>query len=347
MTLYLRQLALTALLIVFGVLAAMAGNSYLEIPAGTNLAVRMSEHLNSETANVGDSFHGTLTNAVVVNGRTVLPKRADITGVVVQVERSGRLSTPGELYLALRTVHFGGRTYGLAVQTFVIKGESHTKSNVTKIAGGTAAGAIIGALAGGGKGAAIGAGVGAAAGTGAAAATGRRPADVESEAVLTWVAAALPSGSPMQAQDHKQSANRSYDGNDHRDNEPSYDDDDRGRSGRSYDRDADEDDDDRGPVEFSPRDRRIISECLVENRSDLPPGLAKRDRLPPGLERQLQRNGTLPPGLQQRVQPLPGICTARLPRLRRDWVRVVLGGRIILLDPTQHIVDLFWLDSDE
>jgi hypothetical protein len=151
----------------------------------------------------------------------------------------------------------------------------------------------------------------------------------------------------MQAQDHKQSANRSYDGDDHRDNEPSYDDDDRGRSGRSHDRDVYEDDDDRGPMEFSPRDRRIISDCLVENRSDLPPGLAKRDRLPPGLERQLQRNGTLPPGLQKRVQPLPGVCTARLPRLRPDWVRVVLGGRIILLDPTQRIVDLFWLNSDE
>lgn len=99
-------------------------------------------------------------------------------------------------------------------------------------------------------------------------------------------------------------------------------------------------------MEFSPRERRIISDCLVDNRSDLPPGLAKRDRLPPGLERQLQRNGTLPPGLQKRVQPLPGVCTARLPRLRPDWVRVVLGGRIIL-DPTQRIADLFSLNSDE
>jgi len=59
-----------------------------------------------------------------------------------------------------------------------------------------------------------------------------------------------------------------------------------------------------------------------------PAGAGQKDRLPPGLERQLQRNGTLPPGLQRRVQPLPGVCTARLPRLRPDWVRVVLGGRL-------------------
>ena len=35
----------------------------------------------------------------------------------------------------------------------------------------------------------------------------------------------------------------------------------------------------------------------------LPPGLAKRDTLPPGLERQLQRNGKLPPGLEKRALP--------------------------------------------
>ncbi|MDA2934264.1 hypothetical protein MYX82_07965 [Acidobacteria bacterium AH-259-D05] len=32
------------------------------------------------------------------------------------------------------------------------------------------------------------------------------------------------------------------------------------------------------------------------------PGLAKREKLPPGLQRQLQKNGTLPPGLQKRFQ---------------------------------------------
>ena len=344
---HLKQLAATALFMI-GTSAAMASNSYLNIPAGTNLPVRISESLNSEKTNVGDSFHGTLATAVVESGRTLLPKGADVTGEVLQVERSGRLSSPGELHLALRTVHFGRRTYEVAAQTFVIKGESHKKSNLTKIGGGTAAGAIIGAIAGGGKGAAIGAGVGAAAGTGVAAATGKKPAEVESEAILTWVATAPPSGSVMQGEDHRQHNNNRYDDdNNRRGNESSYDDDDRRYSGGRYDRDVDDDYDDRGPMEFSPRERRIISDCFVDNRSNLPPGLAKRDRLPPGLERQLQRNGTLPPGLQKRMQPLPGVCTARLPRLPQEWVRVVLGGRIILLDPTQRIVDLFWLDNDE
>src|SRR4051812_25269456 len=41
---------------------------------------------------------------------------------------------------------------------------------------------------------------------------------------------------------------------------------------------------------FSRTDRVRIVECLNGGGAEgLPPGLAKRDRLPPGLERQLQR----------------------------------------------------------
>ncbi len=107
-----------------------------------------------------------------------------------------------------------------------------------------------------------------------------------------------------------------------------------------------EDYDDRGPSGFSDRDRQIIGDCFVNDRAGLPPGLAKKDRLPPGLERQLQRNGTLPPGLQKRARRLPGSCAARLPRLPNDWVRVVVSGRVILLNSRERIVDLFWLDRD-
>ena len=35
----------------------------------------------------------------------------------------------------------------------------------------------------------------------------------------------------------------------------------------------------------------------------LPPGLAKRDRLPPGLEKHLLKHGSLPPGLQKKIDP--------------------------------------------
>src|SRR6266568_2507104 len=328
---FLKQIALAALLILIGASIAAASTGYLNIPPGTALTVRVNEHLNSEETNPGDSFHGVLASPVLVNGKKVVPKGAEVVGEVIKVERSGRLSNPGELHLVLETIQFGGRRYSIATQTVLIKGESHTKSNLEKIGGGTAAGALIGAIAGGGKGAAIGAGVGAAAGTGAAAATGKKSADVESEAVLTWTAA--PAAENL-VQANAGSSSGNYDSDD---DHPRYE-------NRSHSRDAEENYDGPGPTEFSPRERQIINDCFEENRSDLPPGLAKRDRLPPGLERQLQRNGTLPPGLQKRVQPLPDFCTSRLPRLPQTWVRVSLGGRIILLDSRQRIVDMFWLE---
>lgn len=328
---WFRNRYFPVVLFLFAALFAWAGPAYMNLPAGTRIQVRVIEKLSSETAQVGDRFHGTLAAPLMVNGRTVFLRGADVSGQVTNVERSGRLSSPGELHLALRTIQSGGRVYAVSAQPFVVKGESHTKSNVTKIGGSAAAGAIIGALAGGGKGAAIGAGVGAAAGTGIAAATGKKAAEIESEAVLTWVATPPPAGAVWQA------PNAPY---------PNRYAEDQGASHRNQRaRDDDEAYDDRGPAGFSERDRQTIRDCFVDNRSGLPPGLAKRDRLPPGLERHLERNGTLPPGLQKRVQPLPSSCDARLPRLPRDWSRVVLSGRIILLGPGRRIVDLFWLAS--
>src|SRR6476661_3664968 len=210
---YSRSILAIALWAMVGVLPVMAAVN-AKIPAGTSVQVRIDEKLSSETATVGQVFHGSLAAPVVANGRTLFPKGALVTGEVVNVERSGRLSTPGELHLSLRTIRTGGRTYPVSMQTIVIKGESHTKSNVTKIGGGSAVGALIGAIAGGGKGAAIGAGVGAAAGTGVAAGTGKKPAEVESEAVLTWVAANPPSGSVMQGQERRQPSRYDEDNDD-------------------------------------------------------------------------------------------------------------------------------------
>jgi hypothetical protein len=74
----------------------------------------------------------------------------------------------------------------IATDTLTRDGAGHTKSNVAKIGGGAAAGAILGGLFGGGKGAAIGTVVGAGAGTAGAAATGKREATIPAETALTF-----------------------------------------------------------------------------------------------------------------------------------------------------------------
>lgn len=325
-------------------LAPQAFSASASLPPDTALQVRIDERLSSDTAKIGDVFHGKLVQPVVVNGKTVFDKGTEVTGQVLQQHSSGRLSSPGQLTLALTSINGGWfRSYDLSVTPVVITGGSHTRSNIAKIAGGAAAGAVVGGVAAGGKGAAIGAGVGAGTGTVVAAATGKKEAVVESEAVLTW----FTPGAPTRQPNPNRADTAFRDDRDFR----RYDDDDRHYAkhgnGHKRDRDDDEDeDDDRGSdrdryAVFSDSDRDILRGCLSgDDYSNLPPGLAKRDRLPPGLEKQLERNGTLPPGLQKRVQPLPHSCEVRLPRLPRDWERVVLGGRVILLDQTQRILDI-------
>jgi hypothetical protein len=79
-----------------------------------------------------------------------------------------------------------------------------------------------------------------------------------------------------------------------------------------------------------------------ENERHLPPGLAKKDRLPPGLEKQLVPRGSLPPGLQKRVQPCPVELERRLPPPPPDCMNVEIGGHVVLLNhSTNVVVDIF------
>ncbi len=75
-----------------------------------------------------------------------------------------------------------------------------------------------------------------------------------------------------------------------------------------------------------------------KNLEGLPPGLAKRERLPAGLERQLQNNGTLPPGLEKRVHLFPLDLERLLPELPKGVVRVVIGVDIVLLNKTSNTI---------
>ncbi len=67
----------------------------------------------------------------------------------------------------------------------------------------------------------------------------------------------------------------------------------------------------------------------------LPPGLAKRTDLPPGLQRQLERNGHLPPGLEK--HPLPNDLLTRLGR-RYGAERQLVGSDVLLVDTATGVI---------
>ncbi|HME06189.1 MAG TPA: hypothetical protein VKG25_04030 [Bryobacteraceae bacterium] len=152
------------------------------IPAGTEINVRLGETLSSDKSKAGDRWQGTLQRDVTVDNN-ILARRGDpVEGTVVAAVPSGRLAGQAELDLAVTSVN------GIPVSTDSLNrsGRDHAKRNVAAIGGGAVLGAIIGAAAGGGAGAAIGAGSGAAVGTGGAAATGKKDIKYPVETVLRF-----------------------------------------------------------------------------------------------------------------------------------------------------------------
>lgn len=69
---------------------------------------------------------------------------------------------------------------------------------------------------------------------------------------------------------------------------------------------------------------------------EMPPGLAKKDALPPGLASQLEREGTLPPGLAKR--DLPADLVARLPPPAPGHQRVIVDDDVVLIDQATGII---------
>jgi hypothetical protein len=159
----------------------------VELPAGTNLVVRLIDGVDSETARPGQTFAASLDEPVMIGGEAVIPRGADVLLKLVDAKDSGKLTGRAELTLDLVSVRVNGRMVEINTQT--ISRESDSRGERTaKVAGGTAAvGAIIGAIAGGGKGAAIGAVAGGAAGAGAEMVTKGQRVKIPSETRLTFV----------------------------------------------------------------------------------------------------------------------------------------------------------------
>jgi Ni/Co efflux regulator RcnB len=113
---------------------------------------------------------------------------------------------------------------------------------------------------------------------------------------------------------------------------------DRGRDREEFREDHDRDRD----HFYNERDHDAMRGWYREHHDHLPPGLRDRDRLPPGLERQLVVRGTLPPGLRSRMFPCPEELERRLPPPPPDCAHVIIGGHIVLLNRANfQVVDVF------
>jgi hypothetical protein len=138
------------------------GNAALVIPSGTEIQVMLDQALSSETANVEDRFEASTVAAIQVNGRTVIPAGATVSGFVSEVRSNKRLRKDGYLKLEFNTLTLdGGRPMEIRSQVVSVA-ESHSGDHTLRNGGlGAILGAVVGGIFEGKKGALIGAVVGA------------------------------------------------------------------------------------------------------------------------------------------------------------------------------------------
>ena len=153
----------------------------LEIPAGTEIDVRLGQNLNSGIAQVEDRFEATTLVDVNVSGRTAIPAGSVMRGVVTAVEPATRTNRTARMTVSFDQVTVNGRAYPMrGTVTQAIEGEG-IRGETARIGAGAGVGAIIGGILGGVKGALAGILIG---GGGTIAATEGKEVDLPQGSVL-------------------------------------------------------------------------------------------------------------------------------------------------------------------
>jgi hypothetical protein len=146
-----------------------AARPSVTVPAGTAINVRLTQGIDVDATQAGQTFKALVDDPVMIGGNIVIPRGASAILQAVKVEQSGKMKGSDKISLKMHSFTFGGMVYEVTTSYVESKGKGEGKKTAGKVGGGAGLGAIIGGIAGGGKGAAIGAAVGAAGGAAVAA----------------------------------------------------------------------------------------------------------------------------------------------------------------------------------
>lgn len=94
------------------------------IPANTIIYVQLREAVLSSRAHSGQSFAAVLDEPLLVDGQTVAPQGAEVTGKVVSARESGRLHAGGYVRITLSSITVNGKAIAVQTNTAIAGGGS-------------------------------------------------------------------------------------------------------------------------------------------------------------------------------------------------------------------------------
>jgi len=158
--------------------ASVFAQTNLSLPEGTALKMRLDNTLSTASSKIGDPFSARTTEAVMLDGKVLIPVGAVVEGRVTKISEPRRLSgkptigifpeslalPSGERYALNATLVDTDRGRGTDVNDEgQFKGAGHEGRDKIEIGMGTGAGMLVGGLIAGGPGVLIGGAVGASA----------------------------------------------------------------------------------------------------------------------------------------------------------------------------------------
>lgn len=91
---------------------ATQASTLVTVPKGTLIRATVGQALASNKNHSGDTFAATLSSPIKVDGKTVIPKGAHVTGRVITAKKK----SPPELTVALASVDVNGKSYKLPTE---------------------------------------------------------------------------------------------------------------------------------------------------------------------------------------------------------------------------------------
>ena len=166
-----KTLSLTSL-----ILTASFAWAQTALPTGTAVKMKLETTLATFSSKAGDPFSARVTEAVVLDGKTVIPIGATVEGRVTKANEPRRIAGKptiaifpenlilpnGDRFMLNATLVDTSERHGTDVnQEGQFKGKGYDGKDLTEIGMGTGGGMLIGGLADGGKGLLIGGAIGA------------------------------------------------------------------------------------------------------------------------------------------------------------------------------------------